>query len=78
MRIGQTPKEKRECGHAAKHETRALHKEARAHCREIGDHVSKNLFDELLADEEGHIAYLETQLDLHEPIGAENYAQLNA
>ena len=36
------------------------------------------LFEELLADEEGHIDYLETQLELLETIGVEKYGQLNA
>ena len=33
------------------------------------------LFDEIMADEEGHIDFLETQLDLIERIGIENYSQ---
>jgi bacterioferritin len=37
-----------------------------------------DLFEELLADEEGHINYLETQLNLLKDIGIENYGQLNA
>jgi bacterioferritin len=36
------------------------------------------LFEALLADEEGHVGALETQIDLHRRIGAERYAQLNA
>jgi len=40
--------------------------------------VSMDLFEELLADEEGHINYLETQLNLLKDIGIENYGQLNA
>jgi bacterioferritin len=36
------------------------------------------LFEELLADEEGHIDFLETQIDLFDRIGAERYALLNA
>ncbi|SIO51472.1 bacterioferritin [Rhodovulum sp. ES.010] len=78
LRIGQTPKETLECDLAAEHEARALYKEAREYCVEAGDYVTKELFDELLADEEGHIDFLETQLDLFERIGPENYAQLNA
>ena len=42
------------------------------------DYVSKELFDELLADEEGHIDFLETQLELLNKIGVERYMLLNA
>ncbi len=41
-------------------------------------YVSMSLFEELIADEEGHIDFLETQLELFDKRGAENYAQLNA
>ncbi|GAA0312244.1 bacterioferritin [Rhodovulum strictum] len=78
LRIGQTPKETLECDLAAEHEAHALYKEAREYCASVGDHVTKELFDELLADEEGHIDFLETQLDLLARIGPENYAHLNA
>ncbi|MBW4981998.1 bacterioferritin [Mameliella sp. CS4] len=78
LRIGQTPKETLECDLAAEQEARALYKEAREYCHEAGDHVTKELFDQLLADEEVHIDFLETQLDLHDRVGAENYAHLNA
>jgi len=36
------------------------------------------LFEELLADEEGHIDFLETQIALHDEIGAERYGLLQA
>lgn len=78
LRIGETPKEMLEADLAAENEARTLYKEARDHCESVGDYVSKNLFEELMADEESHIDFLETQLDLHERIGAEKYAQLNA
>ncbi|MCG7520910.1 bacterioferritin [Ruegeria sp. Ofav3-42] len=78
LRIGQTPKETLECDLAAEIDARALYKEAREYCQSAGDYVTMSLFEGLLADEEGHIDFLETQLDLHERIGEANYAQLNA
>lgn len=78
LRIGQTPKETLECDLAAEEEAAILYRDACKHCESVGDFVSKKLFEELLADEEGHIDFLETQLELHDKVGAENYAQLNA
>ncbi|PRY24197.1 bacterioferritin [Aliiruegeria haliotis] len=78
LRIGQDPKETLECDLAAEQEARALYQEARSYCQSVGDFVSMELFQELMADEEGHIDFLETQLDLHEKLGAAKYAQLNA
>ena len=78
LRIGQTLKETLEADLAAEHEARSLYKEAREHCEKVGDYVTKNLFEELMADEEGHIDYLETQIDLFETLGAEKYGLLNA
>lgn len=78
LRIGETPKETLECDLAAEHEARTLYAEARQHCESVGDFVSKNIFEELMTDEEGHIDFLETQLDLVAKLGEEKYAQLNA
>ena len=44
----------------------------------MGDYVTMKLFEELLADEEGHIDFLETQLDLLNALGETKYGQLNA
>jgi bacterioferritin len=37
--------------------------------------VSRDLFESLMKDEEGHIDFLETQLDLIKQIGIELYSQ---
>jgi bacterioferritin len=78
LRIGQDPRETIECDLAAEREARALYKEARDYCREVGDYVTMKMFEEVMADEEGHIDFLETQLALHDKLGAERYALLNA
>jgi bacterioferritin len=78
LRIGQTLHETLEADLAAEVEARTLYIEARDHCDEVGDYVSKNLFEELIADEEGHIDYLETQLELYGRVGEQNYALLQA
>ncbi|MCA0963330.1 bacterioferritin [Salipiger bermudensis] len=78
LRIGENPKETLEADLAAEYEARALYIEAREHCEKVADYVSKNLFEELIADEEGHIDFLETQLELYARVGDERYAVINA
>jgi bacterioferritin len=78
LRIGQTPRESLEADLAAEHEAAALYREARTYCQSVNDYVSMALFEELLTDEEGHIDFLETQIDLFDKIGAERFALLNA
>jgi len=78
LRIGQTVRETLDCDLAAEHEARTLYIEARRHCDTVGDYVTRALFDELIADEEGHIDFLETQIGLYEQLGAESYGLLNA
>ena len=60
---------------AAEVDARKLYIEARQYCDKVGDYVSRALFDETLADEEGHIDFLETQLELINKVGIQNYLQ---
>ena len=78
LRIGESVEEALKCDLAAEQEARALYQEAAIYCRQVGDLPSANLFEELMGDEEGHIDFLETQIDLYETVGAQNYAQLNS
>ena len=50
-------------------------KDAIAQAEKVGDFVSRNLFGAILDGEEDHIDWLETQLQLIEKIGVENYLQ---
>ena len=78
LRIGQSLRETLDADLAAEHDARTLYIEARNHCDSVGDYVSKNLFEELIADEEGHIDFLETQIDLYETLGETSYGLLQA
>jgi bacterioferritin len=75
LHIGQNVKEVLECDLQAEYGARTLYQEAATHCRSVGDYVSKDLFEELMKDEEGHIDFLETQLDLVAKLGVELYSQ---
>ncbi|BCH52661.1 bacterioferritin [Agrobacterium vitis] len=78
LRIGQTVKEVLEADLAGEYEARTSYKESRDICYQAGDYVTMKLFEQLLMDEEGHIDFLETQLELFSKLGAEKYGQLNA
>jgi bacterioferritin len=57
---------------------RAAHpalKTAIAHCEKVGDYVSRELFEGIMASEEEHIDFLETQIGLIARVGIENYLQ---
>ncbi len=75
LHIGQTVKEVFDCDLAAEMSARALYEEAATHCHAAKDYVSRDLFEELMHDEEEHIDFLETQLDLVAKLGPELYAQ---
>ncbi|HET7203702.1 MAG TPA: bacterioferritin [Steroidobacteraceae bacterium] len=46
-----------------------------AHCEQVGDYVSRELLEDILESEEEHIDFLETQLELIERVGIQNYTQ---
>jgi len=73
--IGENVKEILECDLRLEHLGHPDLKTAIAHCEQVGDYVSRELFEDILESEEGHIDFLETQLQLIERIGIQNYCQ---
>jgi len=73
LRIGQTVREQFEADMAIEVEVVERLRPAIGYCEEVGDHTSKRLFEEILADEEHHIDYLETQISLLDGIGEQLY-----
>ncbi len=46
-----------------------------AYCEAHKDYVTRELFDSILVSEEGHVDWLETQIQLIEKVGLQNYQQ---
>ena len=78
LMIGENLKEVLECDLKGEYVAQEFYTKSRDLCRQHKDFVSMNLFEHLLKDEEGHIDFLETQLDLLKSIGIENYGQLQS
>ena len=49
--------------------------EAIAYCETCGDYITRELFEGILSGEQDHINWLETQLELIDTIGLQNYQQ---
>jgi bacterioferritin len=73
LRIGQDVKEQFENDMAIELEVVARLRPAIVEMRAAGDATSARLFEKILEDEEHHIDYLETQLELIEKLGMPLY-----
>jgi len=75
LRIGEATREMLECDLALEMDALPELKDAIVYCEECRDFVSRDLFDSILASEEEHVDWLETQLALIDKMGIENYLQ---
>jgi bacterioferritin len=73
--IGETPREVLECDLKLELDAVPDLKAAIAHCEQVGDYVSRELFEHILESEEEHIDWIETQLGLIERLGEQAYLQ---
>jgi bacterioferritin len=73
LRIGQSVTEMFECDMKVEVEAVERLRAGIRYMREKSDVTSANLFEEILANEEEHIDYLETQLDLVRTLGEQLY-----
>jgi bacterioferritin len=75
LMIGENPREVLECDLNLEHLAVPDLRAGIAHCESVGDYVTRELLEEILESEEEHIDWIETQLELIERIGLQNYLQ---
>lgn len=73
--IGEHTQEMLGCDLKLEHIAAPVLREAIVYCESVKDFVSRDVFSEILESEEEHIDWLETQLELIEKIGIQNYLQ---
>jgi len=76
LRIGETVREQFESDMLVEVEAVDRLRRGIEHMRSVGDVTSARIFEDILADEEHHIDYLETQLGLLDKLGEVAYLQI--
>mgnify|MGYP003611136792 CR=1 FL=1 len=75
LMIGEDVPEILQCDLQLEQTSQATLKAGIAHCESVRDYVSRDLLKDILDDTEEHIDQLETQLELVEKVGLQNYVQ---
>ncbi|MCX8116076.1 MAG: bacterioferritin [Burkholderiaceae bacterium] len=75
LAIGQDVEEVLKADLALERTAQATLKAGIAYCERAQDYVSREIFVDILDDTEGHIDWLETQLELIGKVGLQNYQQ---
>ena len=78
LKIGETVEEILRADLALEMEAIPLLKDGIAHAESVRDFVSRELFEDILANEEEHVDILETQFEMIQRMGLENYIQLQS
>ncbi|TNE49236.1 MAG: bacterioferritin [Sphingomonadales bacterium] len=78
LKVGENVEEILKADLAVELEAIPLLKDAIEHCEKVRDYVSRDLFSDILESEEEHVDFLETQFEMIERMGLENYVQLQS
>ncbi len=78
LRIGENVPEVLQADLDVEYEALAILKEAIPYCESVRDFVSRDLFSYILAAEEEHVDFIETQQQMIRDQGLQNYLQLQS
>ncbi len=78
LKVGETVEEILRADLAMEEEAIPLLRDAIEHCEKVRDYVSRDLFAAILDSEEEHVDFLETQFEMIERMGLQNYVQLQS
>ena len=78
LKIGEGVEEILKCDLALEHEALPLLQDAIEHCEKVRDYNSREIFEDILDSEEEHVDWLETQFEMIERMGLQNYVQLQS
>jgi len=78
LKVGETVEEILKADLAMEQEAIPLLRDAIEHSESVRDYVSREIFERILESEEEHVDFLETQFDMIERMGLQNYVQLQS
>lgn len=78
LRIGENVSEILDCDLALEHDAIPLLRDGVEHCEKVRDYVTRDLLQKILTNEEEHVDWLETQMEMIKQMGLQNYVQLQS